>query len=91
MAWIGVRRLIERQMSKRRRTPLEYIILATLGCLAAATFKYPDRVFLTKARKGIGYQVPGYPLLGNLPALIKHRDDPLQMLHDTFVEHGDVM
>ncbi|KAG0049095.1 hypothetical protein BGZ83_006045 [Gryganskiella cystojenkinii] len=91
MAWIGVKRLLERQMSKRRRTPLEYVILATLGCLATATLKYPNRAFMAKARKGIGYEVPGYPLIGNLIDLMRYRDDPLKKLHEAFVEHGDVI
>jgi hypothetical protein len=91
MAWIGVKRLLERQMAKKRRTPLEYIVLATLGCLATATFKYPNRAFMTKARKNIGYEIPGYALLGNLPDLVRYREEPLKMLHDVFAKHGDVV
>jgi len=91
MAWIGVRRLIERQMSKQKRTPLEYAILATLGFLAAATLKYPNRAFLTSARKRVGYQIPGFALVGNLPQLMVYRDDPLPILQSTLEEHGDVV
>ncbi|KAI1309168.1 hypothetical protein EDD11_004130 [Mortierella claussenii] len=91
---IGLRRLLEKQMTKRKRSPLEYIVLAMLGCVLAATIKYPNRAFLTHARpdlKAKGRDAPGYPLVGNLPDIIKARNDPLQMLHDTLREYGDVI
>ncbi|KAG0303154.1 hypothetical protein BGZ98_006956 [Dissophora globulifera] len=94
LVWVGVKRLLERQWSMRKRSPLEYIVLATLSCVLAATLKYPNRAFLTRPRpdlKALGRDAPGYPLIGNLPDFIKHREDPLQMLHDTFREHGDVV
>ncbi|GJJ74892.1 hypothetical protein EMPS_07250 [Entomortierella parvispora] len=91
MAWIGVKRLIERQMSKKKRTPLEYAVLATLGFLAAATLKYPNRAFLTSARKRVGYELPGFALVGSLPHIVVYRDDPLPIIQSFFEEHGDVL
>ncbi|KAF9193536.1 hypothetical protein BGZ51_003091 [Haplosporangium sp. Z 767] len=91
---IGLKRLLEKHMSKRKRSPFEYVVLATLGVVVGAMLKYPNRAFLTRARpdlKALGRDSPGYPLLGNLPELFKHRDDLLQMLHESFQKHGDIL
>ncbi|KAG9063664.1 hypothetical protein KI688_003775 [Linnemannia hyalina] len=94
MAGIGLRRLLERQMAKRKRTPIEYAVLATIGFFVAAIIKYPNRAFLTRARpdlKARGQDAPGLPLIGNLGGFIEHREDPLLYLHQIFQEHGDVV
>ncbi|KAF9097385.1 hypothetical protein BGX29_008094 [Mortierella sp. GBA35] len=94
MVGIGLRRLLERRMAKRKRTPFEYLVLATVGCFVAAIIKYPNRAILTNARpdlKAQGRDAPGLPLIGNLGNFITHRDDPLDYLHQSFQEHGDVI
>lgn len=94
MAGIGLRRLLERQIAKRKRTPIEYAVLATIGCFIAAIIKYPNRAIFTNARpdlKALKRDAPGLPLIGNLTDVLSHREDPLDFLHKTFQEHGDVM
>lgn len=94
MAGIGLRRLLERQLAKRKRTPIEYAVLATIGCFIAAIIKYPNRAILTNPRpdlKALGRDAPGYPLIGNLTDILSNRESPLDYLHKTFQEHGDVM
>ncbi|KAG0375273.1 hypothetical protein BGX24_009326 [Mortierella sp. AD032] len=94
MAGIGLIRLLERQMSKRKRTPFEYLVLATIGCFAAAIIKYPNRAILTNARpdlKALGRDAPGLPLIGNLTDILAHQENTLDYLHKTFLEHGDVI
>ncbi|KAK3829892.1 MAG: cytochrome P450 [Linnemannia elongata] len=94
MAGIGLRRLLERQVAKRKRTPIEYAVLATIGCFVAAIIKYPNRAIFTNARpdlKALKRDAPGLPLIGNLTDVLSHREDPLDFLHKTFQEHGDVI
>ncbi|KAF9929841.1 hypothetical protein FBU30_001154 [Linnemannia zychae] len=94
MASIGLKRLLERQIKKRKRSPMEYAVLTTIGCFVAAILKYPNRAFLTNARpdlKALGRDAPGYPLIGNLTDILSHVEDPLDYLHKTFEEHGDVI
>ncbi|OAQ30752.1 cytochrome P450 [Linnemannia elongata AG-77] len=94
MASIGLRRLLNRQMAKRKRTPIEYAVLVTIGCFVAAIIKYPNRAIFTKARpdlKALKRDAPGLPLIGNLTDILSHREDPLDYLHKTFQEHGDVI
>ncbi|KAF9427749.1 hypothetical protein BGZ94_004227 [Podila epigama] len=88
--WQGLKQVFENS----NRTPKEMAMLAILGCVVAAAFKYPDRAFLTKARPDLrarNADVPGWPLIGNLPDIIRDRHDPLQGILDTFEEHGDVV
>ncbi|KAF9115832.1 hypothetical protein BGW39_002945, partial [Mortierella sp. 14UC] len=94
MAGIGLRRLMERQLAKRKRTPIEYAVLATIGCFVAAMIKYPNRAILTHARpdlKAIGKEAPGLPLIGNLADVLRHMDDLLDFMHKNFLELGDVI
>ncbi|KAG0339204.1 hypothetical protein BG000_002628 [Podila horticola] len=76
-AWIGFKRLLDQQLSphrSRKRSPLEYLILATLGCVLAAALKYPNRAFLTSARPDLKERkvdTPGLPLLANFDNYIK--------------------
>ncbi|KAG0339924.1 hypothetical protein BG004_006625 [Podila humilis] len=95
--WTFVKRILEQlavNQSKRRRTSLEYLILATLGCVLVAALKYPNRAILTKSRpdlKARKVDAPGWPIVGNLVDLLRHHEDPLQMLHQTLDERGDLV
>ncbi|KAF9910119.1 hypothetical protein EC991_007251 [Linnemannia zychae] len=94
MAGIGLRRLMERQLAKRKRTPMEYAVLATIGFFIAALFKYPNRAFLTHARpdlKAVGKDAPGLPLIGNLADVLRHMDDLVDYMHKNFIAVGDVI
>ncbi|KAG0312540.1 hypothetical protein BGZ97_011108, partial [Linnemannia gamsii] len=94
MAGIGLSRLLERQLAKRKRTPIEYAVLATIGCFVAAIIKYPNRAILTNPRpdlKALGRDAPGYPLIGNLTDILSNRESPLDYLHKAFQDHGDVI
>lgn len=92
LVWVGLRRLVERHMAKRKRSPLEYLILGTLGCVLAAAFKYPNRAFLTRARPDLKKKtMRGLPLIGNLHELVIYHEDQLGMLHHVFQIYGDVV
>ncbi|KAG0331350.1 hypothetical protein BG004_001707 [Podila humilis] len=91
MALVALKRFIDRQILKTRRSPFEYIVLGTLGVLVAAILKYPNRAFLTRARPDLKkYQARGYPLLGNMPQIIKNREDSLNSMNTAFKHFGDV-
>ncbi|KAF9326076.1 hypothetical protein BG006_010460 [Podila minutissima] len=78
MVLVGLKRLVERQIAKRKRTPLEYLILGTLGCVLAAALKYPNRAFLTRDRPDLKKKtMRGLPLIGNLHELVIHHKDQL--------------
>ncbi|KFH61851.1 hypothetical protein MVEG_12359 [Podila verticillata NRRL 6337] len=92
LIWVGLRRLVERQMAKRKRTSLEYLILGTLCCVLAAAFKYPNRAFLTRARPDLKKKtIRGLPLIGNLHEFVIYHEDQLEMLHHMFQIYGDVV
>ncbi|KAG0252873.1 hypothetical protein BGZ95_006510, partial [Linnemannia exigua] len=94
MAGIGLKRLMERQMAKRKRTPLEYAVLATIGCFVAALIKYPNRAIMTHARpdlKAAGKEVQGLPLIGSLAHILLHMDDLVDYLHKYLQKAGDVI
>ncbi|KAG0098806.1 hypothetical protein BGZ93_010276 [Podila epicladia] len=92
LVWVGLKRLVERQIAKRKRTPLEYLILGTLGCVLAAALKYPNRAFLTRDRPDLKKKtMRGLPLIGNLHELVIYHEDQLGMLHQVFQMYGDVV
>lgn len=91
MILVGLKRFIERQIRKSKRSPFEYIVLATLGFLVAAIAKYPNRAFLTRARPDLEKcHAVGYPLLGNMPQLLRNRSDSLNSMNTAFKHYGDV-
>ncbi|KAF8932603.1 hypothetical protein BGZ52_009761 [Haplosporangium bisporale] len=84
-------RFIERQIYKSKRSPFEYVVLATLGFLVAAIAKYPNRAFLTRARPDLEKcHAVGYPLLGNMPQLLRNRSDSLNSMNTAFKHFGDI-
>ncbi|KAF9377659.1 hypothetical protein CPB97_010023, partial [Podila verticillata] len=92
--WIRLKRLLDQLALRqaKKRSLLEYLILATLGCVLAAALKYPDCAFLTKARPDFQarkVKTPGAPLLGNLVGMIRNRNRQLQYLQQRFLVHGD--
>ncbi|KAG0211625.1 hypothetical protein BGX28_007676 [Mortierella sp. GBA30] len=90
MTLVGLSRLIDRQLRKnRKRSPFEYLVLATMGVLVAAIIKYPNRAFLTKARPDLkDKSVVGFPLIGSLPSVLKNREDQLRTMNDGFQRFG---
>ncbi|KFH68439.1 hypothetical protein MVEG_05254 [Podila verticillata NRRL 6337] len=91
MILVGLKRFIERQIYKSKRSPFEYVVLATLGFLVAAVAKYPNRAFLTRARPDLEKcHAVGYPLLGNMPQLLRNRSDSLNSMNTAFKHFGDV-
>ncbi|KAG0083515.1 hypothetical protein BGZ93_001752 [Podila epicladia] len=95
--WMGFKRLLGQQLAllpTKNRSPLEILILATLGCVLAAALKYPNRAFLTIARpdlKARRVDTPQLPLLGNLVQMIRNRHQQLHFIHQLFLEYGDLM
>ncbi|KAF9582055.1 hypothetical protein BGW38_000719, partial [Lunasporangiospora selenospora] len=68
-----------------------------IAIATAATFaiwlllKYPDRAIGCDARPELGKrQVKGWPLLGNLPMLIRNGSAPLEMIFNNFEKYGSV-
>ncbi|KAG0319750.1 hypothetical protein BGZ99_004942 [Dissophora globulifera] len=92
MALVGLQRFIYRQISRnRKRSPFEYIVLATLGVLIAAILKYPNRAILTRARPDLKDRtVSGFPLVGNMPQMMRNRGDSLASMHMGFKHYGNV-
>ncbi|KAG0245978.1 cytochrome P450 [Mortierella sp. GBAus27b] len=92
MALVGLRRFIDKQLRKnRKRSPFEYIVLATIGVLVAAVLKYPNRAFLTRARPDLKDKtVSGYPILGNMPQLLNNRGESLTSMHNGFKNFGNM-
>ncbi|KAG0231968.1 hypothetical protein BGW41_001986 [Actinomortierella wolfii] len=92
MSLVGLRRVVERLFYNRKRSPLEYIVLATLAVVLGAMIKYPDRAIFTRARPDLKKTtLPGYPLLGNLPAMLRRAEDPYNMLHLGMKHFGNKM
>lgn len=61
-----------------------------MGLFLGAIIKYPNRAFLTRARPDLKDKaVKGYPLLGNMPQMLKNSDDSLGHLHAAFKHFGD--
>ncbi|KAG0260692.1 hypothetical protein BG011_001699 [Mortierella polycephala] len=87
----GLRRFIDRQLSKSRKwSPLEYLVLATMGVLVGAILKYPNRAFMTRARPDIKDKtVSGFPLVGNMPQLLVNQKDTLGSLNTGFQHFGN--
>ncbi|KAK3826048.1 MAG: cytochrome P450 [Benniella sp.] len=90
MALVALRRFVDKQLSKnRKRSPFEYLVLATMGVLVAAVLKYPNRAFLTRARPDL--KTPnGYPLLGNMPQMLRDQANSLQSMNEGFKNLGNV-
>ncbi|KAF9134551.1 hypothetical protein BGW39_006644 [Mortierella sp. 14UC] len=92
MVLVGLKRFIQRQLQNRsrNRSLFEYVILATMGLFVGAIIKYPNRAFLTRARPDLKDKaVKGYPLLGNMPQMLKNSDDSLGHLNAAFKHFGD--
>jgi hypothetical protein len=90
MALVALRRFVDKQLSKnRKRSPFEYVVLATMGVLVAAVLKYPNRAFLTRARPDL--KTPnGYPLLGNMPQMLRDQGNTLHSMNEGFKNLGNV-
>ncbi|KAG0347394.1 hypothetical protein BG005_000184 [Podila minutissima] len=93
--WRGFRRLLDQQLAllpTKNRSPLEILIIATLGCVLAAAFKYPNRAFRTIARpdlKARKVDAPQLPLVGSLVQMIRNQNRQLHFIHELFLEYGD--
>ncbi|KAF9181309.1 hypothetical protein BGZ51_005547 [Haplosporangium sp. Z 767] len=88
---VGLRRFIDKQLSKnRKRSPLEYLVLATMGVLVGAILKYPNRAIMTRARPDLkGKTVIGFPLVGNMPQVIISQKDSLGSMNKGFQHFGN--
>ncbi|KAF9909508.1 hypothetical protein EC991_008490 [Linnemannia zychae] len=92
MVLVGLKRFIQRQLQSRNRTRtiFEYVILATMGLFVGAIIKYPNRAFLTRARPDLKDKaLKGYPLLGNMPQMLKNSEDSLGHMNEGFKHFGD--
>ncbi|KAF9088936.1 hypothetical protein BGX27_002594 [Mortierella sp. AM989] len=87
----GVKKFLERHLSRGDHSPVEIAIAAALGILIAAIAKYPDRAMFVRARPELkDKSIPGYPLVGNLPHGLKKEGSTLRGLKNTFDKYGDV-
>ncbi|KAG9327690.1 hypothetical protein KVV02_006394 [Mortierella alpina] len=87
---VGLSRFIDKQLRKnRKRSPLEYIVLGTLGVLVTAILKYPNRAFLTRARPDLKDKaVWGFPLIGSLPQVLRGIENQLASMNEGFRHFG---
>ncbi|KAG0021387.1 hypothetical protein BGZ80_002502 [Entomortierella chlamydospora] len=92
MALVGLRRFIDKQLRSRKvRSRFEYVVLATMGVLLAAVLKYPNRAFLTRDRPDLkDIALSGFPLVGNMPQMIRNRGDSLTSMHMGFKHFGNM-
>ncbi|KAG0297638.1 hypothetical protein BGZ96_005515 [Linnemannia gamsii] len=87
----GIKRFVERQMSKTPRSPLEIVALTSLALLVAAIAKYPNRAIFTRARPDLKeISVDGHPLFGNLLQALTSKENPLVGIQKAFQEMGDI-
>ncbi|KAF9131530.1 hypothetical protein BGX30_013052 [Mortierella sp. GBA39] len=87
---IGVKRFVERQMTKKHRSPLEYVALTSLALLVAAIAKYPNRAIFTRARPDLKeIAADGHPLFGNMLQALTSKENPLVVLNKAFQKRGD--
>lgn len=78
-------------MTKKHRSPLEYVALTSLALLVAAIAKYPNRAIFTRARPDLKeISVDGYPLFGNLIQALTNKENPLIVLNKAFQKRGDI-
>ncbi|KAF9134550.1 hypothetical protein BGW39_006643 [Mortierella sp. 14UC] len=88
---IGLKRFIDRQISKKHRSPLEYITLSALAVLVALIAKYPDRAIFTRARPDLKeLNTPGHPLFGNMIQALTNKENPLEVVNKAFKKRGDI-
>lgn len=88
---IGVKRFVDRQMTKKHRSPLEYVALTSLALLVAAIAKYPNRAIFTRARPDLKeITADGHPLFGNMLQALTSKENPLIVLHKAFQKRGDI-
>ena len=59
----------------------------TTAVLAILAWKYPDRAVFDEHREGIATQ-KGWPLIGNLPALLSHKETMHNLFLDGFENLG---
>ncbi|KAF9909507.1 hypothetical protein EC991_008489 [Linnemannia zychae] len=88
---IGLKRFVERQLSKKHRSPLEYITLSALAVIVTLIAKYPNRAIFTRARPDLGeLNTPGHPLFGNMIQALTNKDNPLEVVNRAFKKRGDI-
>ncbi|KAF9200075.1 hypothetical protein BGZ49_009723 [Haplosporangium sp. Z 27] len=90
MALVGLRRFIDRQLNRKVRSNFEYLVLATMGALIVAILKYPNRAILTRDRPDLkDKSLSGFPLLGNMPQMIRSRGNSLNNMNMGFKHFGN--
>ncbi|KAF9110308.1 hypothetical protein BGX27_006514 [Mortierella sp. AM989] len=92
MALVGLRKFIDRQLTNRKaRSRFEYVVLATMGVLIAAILKYPNRAILTRDRPDLKDKaLSGFPLVGNMPNMLRNRRDTLASMNMGFRHFGSI-
>ncbi|KAG0233648.1 hypothetical protein BGW42_007321 [Actinomortierella wolfii] len=90
LSLVGLKKAIDRYLAKQKRSPFEYIVLATIAFVVGAMIKYPNRAFGTRNRPDLK-GTPGYPLIGNLPHLLANRSDPLGHIVNGHIKYGNTM
>ncbi|KAG0231979.1 hypothetical protein BGW41_001997 [Actinomortierella wolfii] len=73
---VGLKKVLDRLMAKKHRSPLEYLTLTALAVLIGAIIKYPNRAIGTHARPDLKGE-RGLPLVGNLIEFVRSGRDPL--------------
>ncbi|KAF9973198.1 hypothetical protein BGZ73_003584 [Actinomortierella ambigua] len=90
MSLVALRKAVDRYLARRKRSPFEYVVLATIAFVLGAMIKYPDRAFGTRSRPDLKNKGSrGYPLIGNLPQILATRQDPLGAILNGHAKYGN--
>ncbi|KAF9353162.1 hypothetical protein BGX26_009073 [Mortierella sp. AD094] len=87
----AVRKYLEKLISKRNRSFSEYAAITVLSILIAVIAKYPNRAIFTRPRPDLKDRtVPGWPILGNMPAALKKGGNTHYGMKERFDHYGGV-
>ncbi|KAF9582054.1 hypothetical protein BGW38_000718 [Lunasporangiospora selenospora] len=78
-------------LSNSNRSNSEIAIVTTAVVAIGLLLRYPDRAIGSESRPELGKKsIKGWPLLGNLPELIRFGETPLEMMQKNFETFGDI-
>ncbi|GJJ68626.1 hypothetical protein EMPS_00972 [Entomortierella parvispora] len=89
MTLVGLWRFIEKQVRKGKRSPFEYVVLATIAVLVGAILKYPNRAIFTRSRPDLKDKTASaLPIVGNMAQMLRNSSDSLGSMDKAFKHFG---
>lgn len=85
----GVKSFVDRQMNCKKRSPIEYMVIASVALLAASIAKYPNRAVGTRPRPDLKGKKE-WPIIGNLITALSAKQVNLTKMQEAFDKYGDV-